>query len=137
VQNITTDSAGTVPINALEWDSYTFGVTGSTYSVAELCPSPVSVAPNTAGTLVVTLVPNTANSLRVEVTGNGAPLSDATVTLSSPGNVTHTSSSCGQAFFEGLSVSTYTLTVSKSGYQDNVQQVSVGGATVVTVPLVP
>jgi hypothetical protein len=137
VQNITTDSAGTIPITALEWDLYTFGVTGSTYSIAELCPSPVSVAPNTSSTLVLTLVPRTANTLRVEVVGGGVPLTGATVTLTSPGNETMTTSACGQAFFESLSVSTYTLTVSHPGYQDNVQNVSVGGATVVAVPLVP
>lgn len=137
VQNLTTNASGESQVNALEWDTYTFGLTGTSHDIAELCPSPVAVAPGTSQTLTMTLLPKTSNSLRVEVTAANAPLAGATVTLTSPGNRTADSSACGQAFFSGLSVSTYTLTISKSGYQTNVQDVSVTGATVVSVPLVP
>lgn len=137
VQSFTTDEQGAWTISALEWDTYTFNLTGSTYDIAELCPSPVSVLPGSSGALTMVLVPNSTNTLRVEVTANNQPLSGATVTLTSPGSETQSSSSCGQAFFDDLTVDTYTLTVTKSGYQDSVQDVSVAGATVVTVPLVP
>lgn len=137
VQNLTTNGSGEWPVNALEWDTYTFNLTGTSYDIAELCPSPVAVAPGTASTLTMTLLPKTSNSLRVEVTAANAALAGATVTLTSPGNRTADSSACGQVFFDALSQATYTLTVSKSGYQTNAQDVTVTGATVVSVPLVP
>lgn len=137
VQAITTSPAGSWLITPLEWDTYTLQLTGASYDISEICPTPVSVAAGENKVESVLLVPRTSHSLRVEVTAAGAPVSGATVTLSSPGNQTVSSSDCGQAFFSGLSASGYTLSVSKSGYQTNAQPISVSGATVIAVPLSP
>jgi type II secretory pathway pseudopilin PulG len=137
VQSITTSPAGSWLITPLEWDTYTLQLTGNSYDISELCPSPASLAPGESKVESLMLVPRTTHSLRVQVTTAGVPAKGATVTLSAPGNTTLTSSDCGQAFFSGLSASNYTLSVSKSGFQTNAQSISVSGATVITVPLSP
>lgn len=135
VQTNTTSQIGTWLITPLEWDTYTLALTGATYDISEICPAPVAVAPGENRIASLLLVPKSAHSLRVEVMANNVLVPGATVSLTNPGNKSTTSSLCGQAFFEDLSVTTYTLTVSKSGYPDSVQSVPVAGATVVTVPL--
>ncbi len=135
VQSNKTSQIGSWLITPIDWDTYTLTLTGSSYDVSEMCSSPVAVAPGENRTVSLLLVPKSTNSLRVEVLAGGVPLQDATVTLSAPGNKSTSTSSCGQAFFDTLSATNYTLTVSKSGYADSVQSISVAGATVVTVPL--
>lgn len=135
VQGNTTSQVGTWLITPLEWDTYTLTLTGSTYDISEMCASPVAVAPGEGRVVSLFLVPKSSHSLRVEVLAQGALVPEATVTLSAPGSVARSTSSCGQAFFEDLSATSYTLTVSKSGYAESVQTISVAGATVVTVPL--
>jgi hypothetical protein len=50
----------------------------------------------------------------------GTLLSGASVNVTRTGyNETETTSSCGQAFFPGLSETTYDILVSKAGYQDS------------------
>lgn len=137
VQTNTTASDGSWLITPIEWDTYTMVLTGSTYDVSEVCPSPVVLQPGADLVETLLLVPKSSHSLRVEVAAGGVPLPDASVTVTNPGNKSGTTSSCGQAFFSGLSASDYTVTVTKQGYQDSVQSVSVAGASVVTVPLVP
>lgn len=137
VQSITTSPAASWLITPLEWDTYTLQLTGNSYDISELCPSPVSLAPGENKIESLLLVPHTANSLRIEVTAAGVPVPDATVALTAPGNATVSSSACGQAFFSGLSATSYTLTVTKSGYQTNIQSISVSGGTVIPVPLTP
>jgi hypothetical protein len=136
-QTLTTSATSTYLITPVEWDSYTVGLTGSSYDVSEQCQTPLSVSPLQDQTVSLTLVPHTANSLRVAVTASSAPLAGATVTLTAPGNQSLTSSSCGQTFFSNLSVSGYTLTVTKIGFQTVTQNISVAGATVISVPLTP
>lgn len=135
VQSNTTSQVGTWLITPLEWDTYTITLAGATHDISELCPTPVAVPPGENRVVSLMLVPKSTNSLRVDVTASGTLVSGATVTLSAPGNKSAPTSSCGQAFFDALSATNYTLTVSKSGYQDSVQSISVAGATVVTVPL--
>lgn len=137
VQTNTTASDGSWLITPIEWDTYTMVLTGSTYDVSEVCPSPVVLQPGADLVETLLLVPKSSHSLRVEVAAGGVPLPDASVTVTNPGNKSGTTSSCGQAFFSGLSASDYTVTVTKQGYQDSVQSVSVSGATVLTVPLTP
>lgn len=132
-----TGAQGNIVVSPLEWDSYTLQLTGSSYDVSEQCPTPVSVAPGETKIQSLMLVPKTTNSLRVYVTANSIPVSGASVTLTAPGNVAGTSGTCGQTFFSGLTVASYTLTVAKSGYQTSVQSVPVSGASTITVPLSP
>jgi hypothetical protein len=137
VQSNTTSAAGSWLITPLEWDTYALSLTGGSYDIAELCPTPASVAPGENRVAALTLLPASAHSLRVEVTVSGAPVSEATIALTNPGNKSLESSACGQGFFSNLSATTYTLTVTKSGYQVSAQDIAVSGDTVITVPLVP
>jgi hypothetical protein len=137
VLNQTTDSAGVFSTSTLEWDSYLLSLTGSSYSIAEECPTPISVPPQAAADITLLLVPQTTHSLRVIATASNTLLPGATVTVTSPGNVARTTSPCGQAFFSGLTSDTYTVTVTHPNYQTSQQEVSVAGGTVVTIPLIP
>jgi hypothetical protein len=137
VLNQTTDSAGVFSTTTLEWDSYLLSLTGATYSIAEQCPTPLAVLPQTTTDVTLLLVPQIAHTLRVIATANNAVLPGATITLTSPGNVVRTTSQCGQAFFDALASDTYTVTVAHPSYQTSQQEVSVAGGTIVTIPLVP
>lgn len=136
-QTNTTSGEGTYTIQPMEWDSYAMEIGGSTYDVSEQCPDPLAVAPSESKSVSLMLVPKTTNSLRVTASSAGVALSGATVALVGSTNATSTSSTCGQAFFSGLSSGAYTLTVSKSGLQTAQESISVSGATLVPVTLSP
>ncbi len=120
---LTSDASALVSLPQVEWDSYTIGVTStSTYEIAEACaPQPESLEPGASQTTSIFLLPATAHSLLVDVRdSNGALVQGASVNVMRTGyNETEQSSACGQAFFSGLSETTYTILVTKSGYQDN------------------
>ncbi len=137
VEDLLTNLSGFAGLSPIEWDSYTLQLTGGQYSVFEECPSPFTVAPSGTTNVNLILLPYENNTLRVRVTGNGTPLSGATVTLTSPGNEVRTTSACGQAFFAPLSADTYTLSVSHPSYQPSTQDIDIAAQTVVSVPLVP
>lgn len=129
VVSTATEDDGTRNLS-LEWDSYAFALSG--YDLLDACPAP-PFALSPAGTLATTLLlgPATAHSLRVLVTDNaGAVVSGAQVTLARTGfNETSASSSCGNAYFGGISEETdYDLTISKTGYTTtNFQNITVSG----------
>jgi hypothetical protein len=114
----TTNGSGFMSLSPVEWDSYTVSPTG--YDVADACGAdPVIVTAGASTTLELTLVANTAHTLRVIAkTSGGTALPGATVTLSRSGYTgTVTTTSCGQAFFSGLSsASDYDLSVAVPGY---------------------
>ena len=136
-ENDTTNAGGVWNINPIEWDTYTPALpSGSSYAVAEQCPSTLSVSPAQSATVALTLQSATANTLRVVVTGNGNPVAGATVTLT--GASANTTSTCGQTFWSGLSSGTKTLTVTASGFQTFTDSnVSVSGTSNYSVTLTP
>lgn len=117
-----TDSSGEIVLTELEWDNYTItindGATG--YDIAEICePQPLGLNPGDTVTTDITLEPDTTNSLRVVVRADdNSLLGDASVRLYRGGyDQTATSSSCGQAFFSGLtSANDYDIDVTRTGY---------------------
>jgi hypothetical protein len=121
--DLTSDASALVSLPHMEWDSYLIGVTStSTYEIAESCaPQPESLEPGASQTTSVFLLPATAHSLLIDVRDSGGTLlSGASVNVTRTGyNETETTSSCGQAFFPGLSETTYDILVSKAGYQDS------------------
>lgn len=136
----TTTSQGTWVIDPSEADGYTLSLpSGSAYAISEYCPVAVSVAPSASTTVSLTLAAATTNSLRAVVTANGAPLPGASMTLTGNSvNQTLDSSACGQAFFSGIPAGTYTLTVTKSGYQPVTDtNVSVTGQSVYSLTMNP
>lgn len=133
----TTASDGVWTILPLEWDSYTIAITGSSNTISEQCPNALSVAPGQNQSVALTLVPRTEHSLRVAVSGAGAPLPGATVSIVGATNATGITSSCGQTMFSSLESGTYTVQVSATGYQTNTQNIPVLDTTVLPVPLSP
>lgn len=124
-QNFTTNASGTLSINNLEWDTYATLLTSASYDLAgtSLIPS-FDLNPNENKTLQMVVVPHLNRALLVTVKDStNMPVNDALVRLQRSGfdeNKTTNTGTCataGQVFWNGLTSGTYTLTVSKDGYQ--------------------
>lgn len=135
----TTTQYGEWVIDPIDPDLYSVSLpSGSPYTISELCVPAPSVAPGTELSVSMTLEDAVTNSIRVVATGNGAQIAGATVTIVGGAvNQNKTTSACGQAFFGGVPVNSYTVTVSAPGYQDAVETLSITGATVLSVALTP
>jgi len=120
-QSNSTDASASVTLSNIEWDTYSLGIaTTSGYSLAESCSSqPEVLAPGTSQTTRLYVLPYTASTLLVDVrSSTETSLSGAAVQLYKTGyDTTITSSACGQAFFENLTAGTYSISVSRAGYQ--------------------
>ncbi len=125
--DLQTNSSGVIDLINLEWDEYNITIdnAGFGYNFSEVCsPQPRSLSPNTAIRTDLILVPYTTNSLLVDVRDtNGSLLEGAIVRLYRGSyDTTQLSSSCGQSFFDNLSVGTvelgnpYSINVSLTGY---------------------
>ena len=134
-ETFTTSSSGEWTIDPIEWDAYTLELAnGSGYDISERCDHDVSVLPNENKDVSVTVVPDTAHTVRIAVFENNNAVADALVDIDS-GTYSENAntSSCGQVFFDALVEDTYTLTVSKSGFQTHMEDVAVSGDDVVVV----
>jgi hypothetical protein len=132
----TTNAAGERLLNNVEWDTYQVLISG--YDIKEACMAhPIAVAPNTTNAVTLVTTPDSAHNLRVVVTAGGAPLRNATVTLTRGSSDNETTGGCGQVFFGGLtSAVDYELTVSASGYTAaTINPLSISWDTVVEVAL--
>lgn len=84
--SFTTNGSGVKDFGNMEWDTYTLGMTGSSYDIIGSTPmNPFYLAPGSGQQVFLVLRPHTSNSLLVNVkdAGTGLPLSDANVRLSS------------------------------------------------------
>ena len=139
-QSLTTNSAGQYAV-PLEWDTYTASVASTTgWDTSSACPlPPLSISPGSTVADDIYLVAHTATTLMVAVhsAATGAPLPNASVTLSRSGfSATQTADLCGNAFFPSLSSATYSYTASSAGYTPKtVNNVSVSGQTASLVSL--
>lgn len=136
----TTDASGVVTVSDLEWDQYTATVSGS-YDISDICAaSSLLVAPNSFATTTLVLSAHTTHSLLVGVfTTSGNPIGGATVQIKSGGApISKTTSSCGYAYFGGLSSVNYDATTTASGYTtDTLTGVVVNGTTKLNIVLSP
>ncbi|MBI5229732.1 MAG: prepilin-type N-terminal cleavage/methylation domain-containing protein [Candidatus Magasanikbacteria bacterium] len=83
-QTITTNAAGQYSLNNLEWDTYTFSLSGTTYDIAGTIPTlPITLAPGATQNFSAVLASHTTNNLLITVKDNGTklPLTGATVTI--------------------------------------------------------
>ncbi len=124
-----TNASGIAPLS-LEWDSYTFSITG--YDVVEACAAPpYALSPGSTNSAALYLGDATTHRALVWVRDTtGASVSGATVTLtdSSSGSEIVTTSTCGTAYFGGLASGTYTITIAKTGYTTtNYTDVTISG----------
>jgi prepilin-type N-terminal cleavage/methylation domain-containing protein len=130
--SFTTDSNGNYTANNLEWDTYSVLLTSSSYDLAGTTPLPsFALNPDENKSLQLIAVPHNNKALLVSVkTSTNVAIDGATVRLEKTGfdqtkntNSVPTCPTPGQVFWNGLGSGTYTLTVSKTGYQDSVTSV--------------
>lgn len=144
-ETLSSGANGVLSLENIEWDAYTIVVTDTDYHVASICnPQPETLAPNSTQTTRLYLTPRTANSLLVDVkSGAGAVIPNASVRLFRGAyDVTDTSDTCGNAFFESLSAGSpgsgnpFSIEVSASGYQTHsASDVSVSGSSRLSIIL--
>ncbi|MEK7530533.1 MAG: carboxypeptidase regulatory-like domain-containing protein [Patescibacteria group bacterium] len=134
-----TDSSADWIEDPIEWDAYDVALgSGSGYDLAGVCPTAPSVSPGALTSITLTLLENTTNTLRVIVTASSTELDGASVRIEGVSTDETKTTSCGQVFFSGLTSGTYTVTVSKTGYQTVVDNaVGVSGVSLYTVTLSP
>jgi len=140
-QTHSSGAASSITLSNIEWDTYTITPITSGYYIAEACnPQPEVLAPNSEQSTRIYMLPQTTHALLVDVKSNtGTLLPGASVRVNRTGyDTTILTSLCGQSFFEGLSSATYSMTVSKTGYQSYTSNnVPVSGYTKRSVVLNP
>ena len=131
--------SSSVTLQNLEWDTYALSVATTTgYNLAESCnPQPEVLAPGTSQATQLYVLPYTIHTLLVDVRTNaGLLLSGASVRLYKTGyDETQSTSSCGQVFFEDLTLDSYTIEVSKVGYQTESSTVNVSDVSLISILL--
>jgi prepilin-type N-terminal cleavage/methylation domain-containing protein len=137
-----TDGLGSASYDPMVWDSYSFSIDGTSgYDIKETnLLLPLTVDPNEALDLVVTLTDHTPISLHVAViTPSGEPIDNATVQLTGNGaDETSITGVVGQIFFGDLPVNgEYTLEISAPGFVDITSPVTVEDTTQVTMSATP
>ncbi len=137
----TSNSSGLISLPSIEWDTYTVNVsTMSGYETAEVCaPQPELLSPGSTQLTQIYAATNTPKSLVVDVReGNGNFIPYASVQMvSSTTNKTLTTSSCGQVYFGGLNGGSYTLNISKTGFQNKTATTTVSSDVRTSIVLVP
>ena len=131
--SFTTAANGLLSIPNLEWDTYSTLLTSASYDLAGTNPlSPFDLNPNETKTLQLVIVPHVNMALLVSVkNSSNVAIDGATVRLQKSGfDQTKTTNvgTCGtpgQVFWNGLSSGTYTMTISKAGYQTSSTSVNV------------
>ncbi len=117
----TSDGAGKISIPSIEWDTYQIDpATMSGFETAEVCaPQPELLSPGGSQFTRLYVATNTPRALIVDVReGSGTYIQNASVQLfSTTTNKTLKTSACGQVYFPGLGSGSYTLNVSKAGFQ--------------------
>lgn len=135
--NHVTAAFGQVVVSGLEWDTYDlYFPGGSSIDIAGAQPLiPFGLSPGVSSQVSIVTEANTTNSLLVAAANPSEQLlANATFTLSQNGVPVATKSAgatgfgdVGQAYFGGLSQSTYDLLAQLSGYQDATGSVTING----------
>ena len=134
-QDLQTDATGELMINNVEWDDYVITVdnVATNLTIAISCPpQPLDVDPNTNVTTSLYMTPYTNYALSVIVRDvGGVLLEGATTRLYKTGYDETKKTGCGQTFFPGLSLSTYSLDISLAGYtSQTINNISATSSTV-------
>ncbi len=127
-QNFVTDTSGNYTFPSLEWNSYQVLLTSGLYDLAGTSLLPTfAIDPNENKNLQLIVVPHSEKALLVSVKDqNNSAIDEATVNLVKgifDETKTTNSGACttpGEVFWNGLAGGTYTLTVSKTGYQTSI-----------------
>ena len=135
------DTTGTSAIKteSLEWDTYTLSV-GSANLLESCMPSPYNLIPAEATSTTLLIGSPTTNTLALQIVdGSGVPIPDAKVILTTTDYAaTMPVSACGLAYFNDLSATTYTATVSAPGHTTKVfTAIAVSGHTPTKILTLP
>lgn len=141
----TTDINGSLAIPDLEWDTYSTLLTSASYDLAGINPFPnFSLDPSQTLNMQIKAVPHVSNALLVSVEDEtGAPIDGVSIHLEkTPFDETKTTgldacSTPGQVFWNGLADGTYNLTVSKTGYIDDVSTINASSYEHKRITLIP
>lgn len=132
-QDFTTDATGIYAFPSLEWDTYSMLLAPTAHQlVGTTLPLTFSINPNESLDMQVILASPSEPTLLVSVVDQlSDPINDATVQLEKiefdETKITN-SGTCalpGKVFWNGLANDTYTLTVSKTGYQTSVSTINI------------
>jgi len=136
----TTDTEGTLSLENIEWDVYTFSIPpGSGLDVSQIDPEPqpIGIAPNT--TMPVILYVQAQNSLLMSVSSaeSAEPIFAASVRLfdGDSYDATQYTAANGQTYFIPLTAGSYSLEISAPGHTPYSGSVDVSGDETKVVPL--
>ncbi len=137
----TSNNTGVISLPYIEWDTYSVDVSAvSGYETAEVCaPQPELLSPGADQLTRLFVATNTPRSLIVDVRdSNGSYIANAAVQLfSTSTNKTLQTSLCGQVYFPALNSGTYSLNVSKTGFQNKTATTTISSDTRTSIVLVP
>lgn len=131
--DVTTDSAGQLGLNNVEWDNYAITEDHVDYDISEINPpDPVIVDAGENQSVIISLADHEDHTFRIIVLDSeNYPIPDANVRIyGSSYDVTQATSSVGQTFFTPLSQGTYSLEVQKDGYVNFIDSIEIDGQTV-------
>ncbi|PIZ55909.1 hypothetical protein COY23_03890 [bacterium (Candidatus Torokbacteria) CG_4_10_14_0_2_um_filter_35_8] len=137
-----TNGEGILTLTSMEWDSYIIKPQGeSGYDLAESIPSqPVDVLADTSTVVTLKLAPHQENTLLITVKdeSTGNPIQGASVRLYKTGyDEQKISGQSGQAFFSPLTIDSYSLEVSFTGYLTSTSSIDILGQTEEGILLTP
>ncbi len=137
----TSNASGMISLPSIEWDTYQIDpATVSGYETAEVCaPQPELLSPGGAQFTRLYVATNTPKSLIIDVRqSDGTYIPNASVQLlSSTTNKTILTSLCGQVYFPGLTGGSYSINVSKAGFQNKSASSTFSTDTRTSIVLVP
>ena len=140
-EDLQTNSSGLLDLNNLEWDNYLITIDNESLNldISEICkPQPFSLDPGVDAVTEIILSPRTSNSLLVSVVaGGGSLLEGVNVRLYRTGfDEDQNTSDCGQTFFGSLVADSYSIDVSKLGYENKtIDDVDISGASNINITL--
>lgn len=131
-QDHATEAPGSLTIDNMEWDNYTFAVdqetTGLTIVETAPSPQPVSLDPNTTQEVALYLAAENSLLVNVQELGSATPIFSANVRLTKTGfDETQLSNEEGQALFIPLDAGTYTIEATAEGHDDFADTIFVAG----------
>lgn len=145
--DISTNSGGNLTINNLEWDNYLLSLpSGSSYDVSGSNPMrPVVIIPDVSVQNLLALSTRTTNNLLISfVDSASSPIASVSATLSDGAGYNLAKFAgdtgdpdLGQVFYSNLSVKSYALSASASGFLNYSGNINVNGITNEKVILTP
>ena len=143
-QELQTNTAGSLTLQNLEWDTYQLTLPAGSWDLAGTNPiRPIVVLPNTQLDLLFASATHSTNSLLLSVTdASGSAIASASAHLTGPGSYDKSEYTgetglpdFGQIFLSSLQAGSYSAQVTKAGFLPRSESINVSGQTEYTVQL--